>query len=126
MTAIGNILALLTAAGIDAHDGEPSDTPAGPYVVVYDNPGHRVPHRMSTTAHWATYRHQVVCVARTLGGLRHLIGKATDTLTGTRPTPESSPLFEDVVGPILEDGPDGDRRHSATITYTHRTPRSTP
>lgn len=118
------IIALLTAAGVDAHDGEPKATPPGPYCVVYDNPGHRVPHRISTTAHWVDCRHQVVCVARTLPGLRHLIGQATDALTGRHPIPAASPLLEDHVGPVLEGGPVGDRRYTATITYRHETPRS--
>lgn len=118
------VVALLTAAGLDAMGHEPHTTPDGAYVVVYDDSGIRTPRRLSTAAHWATWTHQVMAVARTPEGLRHTMSRVVAALTGHRPPDDGTPLREVMAGPALEGGPEGDRRHTQTITFRHHTPRS--
>ena len=124
MTAPTAALIALLRPVIDAHDGKPATTPPGRYAAVYDDSGLARPHRASITAHWVRWTHRVVVVARTRDGLRDAVADVRDVLTSARLTPESSPLIEQVAGPVLTDGPDGDIRHSQTLTYAHHAPRS--
>lgn len=126
MTTTPHILALLTAHGLDAHDGPPHTTPAGPYVAVFDDTGNGRRTHYDAQTDRVKWTHRVMAVARTRDGLRWAIGQVRGALTDHRPTPEASMLTEQTAGPVLTDGPDGDRRHSMTLTYTHTTPRSTP
>lgn len=120
------IQAALQAAGVDAHDGEPETTPAGPYAAIYGGTGLAVPHRMNLKPHWVAETARVVLVARTGGGLRALRTLTRATLTGAILDTDFGPLTEQVEGPELKDGPVGDRRLSMTLTYTCHTPREDP
>lgn len=114
--------AALLAEGIDAYDGDPTRTPPGLYVALYGDSGLAVPHRAGTVPHWQTAGLRAVCVARTTSGLRDLLADVRQALTGRRLDPTHTPLVEQVAGPTLDGGPDGDRRHSVTLTYTSRLP----
>lgn len=119
------ILALLDGV-IFAVDGKPATTPPNRYAAIFDDTGNARPERYGTRSHWVRWTHRVVVVARTRDGLRDAVADVRDALTGTRTTPAASPLVEQYAGPVLTDGPAGDIRHSQTLTYSHRTPRSHP
>ena len=112
----------LSAAGIDAHDGTPTSTPAGRYVALFGDSGLAVPHRRGTVPHWQTAGLRAVCVARTAAGLRDLVADVRQALTGRHLAADHGPLREQVAGPELLDGPDGDKRLSMTLTYTCHIP----
>lgn len=117
------IVALLNAA-LPAFDGPPDNTPSNPYAAVFDDTGDG--NRTHYNAHTdrILWTHRVMAVGRTRDGLRWAVQQVRDTLTDTVLSPGASMLTERFPGPVLTDGPDSDRRHSMTLTYTHTTPRS--
>lgn len=127
MTNTPTLVALLSAH-ITAYDGPPTTTPTNPYVVVFDDPGNGRRTHYDAQTDRIKWTHRVMAVARTRDGVRWAAQQVRDALTDHRPTPSASMLTEPEgsAGPVLTDGPDGDRRHSMTLTYTHTTPRSTP
>lgn len=126
MTDTAAILALL-AEKVTAYDGRPDTTPAGPYVAVFDDSGLGRRTHYDARTDRVKWTHNVMAVARTHDGLRWVVGQVRDTLTDTRPTPQSSMMVEISAGPVLTDGTEGDMRHSKTIVFTHTTTReSTP
>lgn len=120
------IVDLIEASGLPATDGPPRDKPAGPYAAVFDDPGNGRRTHYDAATDRIKWAHRVMCVGHTRDGLRWAVQQVRDALTDHRPCPGASMLTEQAAGPVLTDGPDGDRRHSMTITYTHTTPRSTP
>lgn len=114
--------AALSAIGIDAHDGQPQTTPAGRYVALYGDSGLAVPHRVGSVPHWQTAGLRAVCVARTANGVRDLRDDVRQALTGRHLGADFTPLREQIAGPELLDGPEGDKRLSLTLTYTCRIP----
>ena len=127
LDAMQALLAALTAAGVAAHDGEPTVAPEGRYVAAWDDTGLRRPARHAGNAPNATYTYRLMCVARTHDGLRALVDDVTAALTGLRlGGRETSPLVEQFAGPTLTGGPDGDKRHTKTLTYTATFPRPRP
>lgn len=125
--AMQALLTALAAAGIDAHDGEPVTPTEGRYVAAWDDTGLRRPARHGGNAPNATYTYRLMCVARTPDGLRALVDDVTAALTGLRlGGRETSPLTEQFAGPALTGGPDGDKRHTKTLTYTAAFPRPRP
>ncbi len=126
------IVALLDTAlstspsSVAAFDGPPTDSPDGPYAAVFDDPGNGRRIHYDARTDRVKWTHRVMAVARTRDGLRWAVTQVRDALTDTRPSVGASMLSELSAGPVLTDGPDGDRRHSMTITYTHTTPRSAP
>lgn len=125
MTNTPTIVALIGAA-LPAFDGPPGTTPNGPYVAVFDDPGNGSRTHYDAATDRIKWTHRVMAVARTRDGLRWAVTQVRDALTDQRPSPGASMLTEQAAGPALTDGPDGDRRHSMTLTYTHTTPRSHP
>ncbi len=119
------IVALL-ATHVTAFDGPPHTTPDGPYVAVFDDSGNGRRTHYDAQTDRVKWTHRVMAVARTRDGLRWAAQQVRDALTDARPVGGASMLTEQSAGPVLTDGPDGDRRHSMTITYTHTTTRSTP
>lgn len=126
MSDTAAILSLLRAASVDAHDGPPNKTPTTHYAVVYDDSGNAATDRRARTAGTVAWTHRIVCVARTPEGLRDLVSDVRAALTGARPHPQGDLLMEPPgsAGPVLTDGPAGDKRLSKTITYRHHSPRS--
>lgn len=122
------ILSLLRAAGVDAHDGSPASTPGGPYAAVYDDSGNAPTDRRARTSRTVAWTHRVMVVARTPQGLRDVVATVRAALTGARPNQAGDLLMEPPgsAGPVLEDGPAGDKRLSKTLTYRHHSPRSNP
>lgn len=118
------VIAALEAAGLNAHEGEPSTTPSGMYASVTGEAGLSVPHRAGTRAHWVDDVARVMLIARTPDGRRAAIEQARDALQGAVLIPGSTPLTEVVSGPDLSGGPTGDIRLTATLTYRTRRPRS--
>ena len=124
MTPASLLIDALTAAGITAFDGEPDNTPTGPYVAVWDDSGLRRPDVYAGVARNNRVTFTAMCVARTPEGLRALVHAVTDTLTGHRLEGRtSSPLIEQYAGPSLSGGPTGDKRLTKTLTYTATFPR---
>ena len=115
--------AALLAGAVDAHDGDPTTTPASRYVALYGDTGLAVPHRgVGPVPHWQVAGLRAVCVARTTGGLRDLVADVRQALTGRRLHADHTPLREQVASPSLDGGPVGDRRLSMTLTYSCRIP----
>lgn len=108
------------------HDHLPLTTPAGLYCYVVDDPGTASAERVCDTANRLVWRVSVISVGPTPPGARLLSGMVRDALTGWRPDPDraAGPLREVSVGPMLDDGPEGDKRYSQTITYAMSTNRS--
>ena len=124
MTPASLFIDALKAAGITAFDGEPTATPAGPYVAVWDDTGLRRPDNYGGVARNNRVTFTVMCVARTPEGLRALVDAVADTLTGLRLAGRAtSPLIEQYAGPSLSGGPTGDKRLTKTLTYTATFPR---
>lgn len=124
MTPASLLIDALKAAGVTTFDGEPTATPAGPYVAVWDDTGLRRPDNYGGVARNSRITFTVMCVARTPEGLRALVQAVTDTLTGRRLAgPTSSPLIEQYAGPSLSGGPTGDKRLTKTLTYAAHSPR---
>ena len=124
MTPASLFIDALQAAGITVFDGEPTATPAGPYVAVWDDTGLRRPDNYGGVADSNRITFTAMCVARTPEGLRALVQAVTDTLTGLRLAGRaSSPLTEQYAAPTLSGGPRGDVRLTKTLTYTATFPR---
>lgn len=115
----------LNTVGIDAHDGHPTVTPDGRYAALFDGDSNLYAHRANNRAAWIRATVVVICVARSRDGCRALVADVRDALCQWLPHPDAEPCTESSAGPILTDGPVGDRRHSITLTYTTTMPRST-
>lgn len=121
------LLDALTDAAISGFDGEPQMTPSGPYVAVWDDTGLRQPDVYGGGARNNLVTFRLMCVARTRDGLDHLLHQVTAALTGRRLAGrESSPLTEQYASPALTGGPEGDKRHTKTVTYQTLLPRPSP
>ena len=119
------ILDRLRTSRLAIHDGPPPVTPDRPYVVFYGSGGLAWQDRYEGGSRTYTYTCRVMCVARTTAGLRDATHAVRELLTDWRPDPHpaASPLWEEVAGPELTDGPTGDERHSITLEYRLTTRR---
>lgn len=122
---VQRIIVALKAADIDAYDGEPTTTPAGRYVAIWDDTGLRQPDNYAGQARSNDMTFLVMCVAKTTEGLRGLVEDVADVLTGLRLDGDrhTSPLHQEFAAPELIGGPTGDKRRTKTLTYTATFPR---
>ena len=127
MTLTDALIALLTAAGVDAYDGPPPTVPGGTgprYVSLSVPPG--VPSDERLAAPQPNYRTTLtmMCVARTRPGLRALVATVRGALEHQRIGGFLLTERLDTRAPVLTDGPADDVRHSVTLYLTITTPRS--
>lgn len=122
-----DVHALLDLAGIRWHDHRPEKVAEDgfPYVVVYDDPGLRYRDRYPGTSRKVRWTFSIVCVARTSDGLRRITAQTADALVDRRIGAWGGLITQTAAGPLLEDGPEGDRRLSKTLTFQLTTTRST-
>ena len=124
MSLVATVLAVLRAAGIDAHDGRPARTPPSDYVIVEDR-NIATGHRRYQTAPKETAQAAILTVSRDRQRCRELHARCLALLDETRPyTDPAAGLLQRVdTGPILTDGPDGEVKHSITTIFRCTVPR---
>ena len=124
MSLVATVLAVLRAAGIDAHDGRPARTPPSDYVIAEDR-NIATGHRRYQTAPKETAQVAILTVSRDRQRCRELHARCLALLDETRLyTDPAAGLLQRVdTGPILTDGPDGEVKHSITTTFRCTVPR---
>ena len=124
MSLVATVLAALTAAGIDAHDGRPTRTPPSDYVIVEDR-NIATGHRRYQTAPKETAQVAILSVSRDRQRCRELHARCLALLDETRlyADPAAGLLQRVDTGPILTDGPSAEIRHSITTTLRCAVPR---
>ena len=97
--------------------------PTGPYVEVLDGAGTAVTERYVDAYQRRAATVRVMCVSGrggTAQAVRSLAVDVSALLVGWVPLPGAEPIHETMTGPILQDGPEQDRRYSVTVEYqTH-------
>lgn len=119
-TVVETIQARLEAATfpwqVEIIDGAPQDTPAGPYVCIYDQTG------MTRRTKWqggvtgVFWPFQLSCVARTTTGLRDLVKGVRAAVCDWAPVAGASPIVEIGSNPVLSTGEGNDVRLTAPLT----------
>ena len=124
MSLVATVLAVLRAAGVDAHDGRPTRTPSSDYVIVEDR-NIATGHRRYQTAPKETAQVAILTVSRDRQRCRELHARCLALLDETRlyADPAVGLLQRVDTGPILTDGPDGEVKHSITTTFRCTVPR---
>ena len=124
MSLVATVLAVLRAAGIDAHDGRPARTPPSDYVIVEDR-NIATGHRRYQTAPKEAAQVATLSVSRDRLRCRELHARCLALLDETRPymDPAAGLLQRVDTGPILTDGPDGEVKHSITTIFRCTVPR---
>lgn len=120
------VLIRLRSGGIQVYDGAPAETPkTGRYLIFYGTGGLARQDRLEGGSQTYLWPCRVVCVGRTKPGLRAAVADVRALLTDWRPDPDpaASPMWEEVAGPELTDGPPDDERHSVTLEYRLTTRR---
>jgi hypothetical protein len=125
--AVAAILTRLKAAqypwAVEVIDGAPADTPAGPYVCIYDQTGvtRRTKYHGGVTGLYFPF--QLSCVARTTDGLRDLVGVVRRAVLDWPPAAGATPVVEDGSNPVLSTGVGNDRRLTAPLTMHSYLPK---
>ena len=124
MSLVATVLAVLRAAGVDAHDGRPTRTPPSDYVIVEDR-NIATGHRRYQIAAKETALAAILTVSRDRQRCRELHARCLALLDETRlyTNPAAGPLQRVDTGPILTDGPDGEVKHSITTIFRCAVPR---
>ena len=106
-------------------DGTGDKAPDGVgYVIFYSTPGVVSPNRYAATHTRLVWAFYVIAVGYSPDQCRGMTRRVRDALTGARLHPRLAPVRETQAGPMLPDGPDGDRRYSQTIHYSLWTERT--
>ncbi|GAA1436307.1 hypothetical protein GCM10009616_35770 [Microlunatus lacustris] len=113
---------------IEVLDGEVKKTPAGAYVVFYDDAPRLSSRTLAGRANRAAWRLQTVCVGRDAAETRWVVGQILSTLTNWRPLQDRAASWitpQSDGAPILrDDSVAGDIRFSQTLTFRLTTTRS--
>ena len=115
-------------ATCDPQDETPVKSPAGDYVIIRTRAPLDGVRRHAGAAVGDVVDITVLAVSRSKDGCRAIGHRARALLDDWRPVahPACSPLRRIDTGPILIDGPEGDRRYSQTVVYRCTIPRDHP
>lgn len=126
-TPTGALLVRARRTGLPVYLGEPPATPPdSPYLCIYPDGGWAYPQRYSRRrSRTRSYAFQVVYAAKTVAGVEDACEAGRNAFTDWRPDSHesTSPVTEEASGPMLWDGPSGDRRCSITVYYHYTTRR---
>ena len=113
----GLVAASLGSAG-QVLDGTGDGAPVGAgYAIFYDTPGRITPDRYGAVHSKWRWIFRFMCVGHTPDQCRWTTRRVRAALSGVRLDPTLAPIAEDGSGPMLVDGPEGDRRFSQTLIY---------
>lgn len=128
-TVSAGVLALLESTPLLVLDGTPPTvTPTRVYACVYGDTGVASPVTYEQLSRRVSFAVRVVVAAVDAAGVRFGVDHVRAALTDRSPVVSAGAgrLREVSSGPLLWDGPEGDRRASMTLTYRVTIPRSYP